>query len=185
MRGSTGTAGVVSVGVTDVRPATEADLPALVASLEQPRYFADRLVRQRHGLGVLLVAWLDAVAVGDLDGIAVGDIYLRLEGPDEDELADLRTVPLLTHLEVLPAYRKQGIGTLLMQRAEQIAWNRGGDRVALGVTEDNTDAIRLYVDRGYQLWRPVPIETYREVFRDDGGIDAVPDEPCLVYLLNR
>src|SRR5213078_2132988 len=101
MRGSTGTAGVVSVGVTDVRPATEADLPALVASLEQPRYFADRLVRQRHGLGALLVAWVD--------GMAVGDIYLRLEGPDEDELADLRTVPLLTHLEVLPAYRKQGI----------------------------------------------------------------------------
>ena len=148
-----------------------------MASLEQPRYFADRLVRQRHGLGVLLVAWLD--------GIPVGDIYLRLEGPDEDDLADLREVPLLTHLEVLPAFRKQGIGTLLMQRAERIAWDGGCDRVALGVTEDNTDAIRLYLSRGYQLWRPEPIETYREIFRDDGSIDAVPDEPCLVYVLSR
>ena len=163
--------------MTHVRAATEADLPALVATLEQPRYFADRLVRQRHGPGALLVAWLD--------GIPVGDIYLRLERPDEDELADLREVPLLTHLEVLPAYRKQGIGTLLMQRAERIAWDRGCDRVALGVTEDNTDAIRLYVNRGYVLWRPEPIETYREMFRDDGTIEAVPDEPCMVYVLSR
>src|SRR5947209_5121278 len=117
-----------------VRPATEAELPALVEGLEQRLYFTDRLARQRLGRGVLLVAWLD--------GVPVGDVYLRLEAPDEDEPADLRDVPLLSHLEVLPEHRKQGIGSLLMEHAEAIAWRRGYDRVALGVTEANTDAIR-------------------------------------------
>jgi GNAT superfamily N-acetyltransferase len=160
-----------------VRPAAEAELPALVENLEQRLYFIDRLARQRLGRGALLVAWLD--------GAPVGDVYLRLEGPDEDDLDDLRDVPLLTHLEVLPAHRKRGIGSLLMARAEAIAWRQGYDRVALGVTEDNTDAIRLYLRRGYTLWRPDPIETYREVFREDGTVHAVPDEPCLVYVRRR
>ena len=53
------------------------------------------------------------------------------------------------------------------------------------MTEDNTDAIRLYLSRGYALWRPDPIETYREIFREDGTVDAVPDEPCLVYVKRR
>jgi len=159
-----------------VRPAAEAELPAIVESLEQRLYFTDRLARQRLGRGELLVAWLD--------GTAVGDVYLRLEGADED-LADLRDAPLLSHLEVLPPHRKQGIGSLLMQCAEAMAWCRGYDRVALGVTEDNTDAIRLYLSRGYALWRPDPIETYREIFREDGTVDAVPDEPCLVYVKRR
>ena len=51
--------------------------------------------------------------------------------------------------------------------------------------DDNTDAIRLYLSCGYELWQPEPIETYREIFRDDGSIDAVPDEPCLVYVRRR
>ncbi len=163
--------------VVEVRPVTEAELPAVAEHLDQMRYFADRLAKQRQGRGVLLVAWAEHAAVGD--------IYLRLEGPDEDDLAELGDVPLLSHLEVLPEYRKQGIGTRLMQRAERIAWERGYDRIALGVTDDNTDAIRLYLSCGYELWQPEPIETYREIFRDDGSIDAVPDEPCLVYIRRR
>jgi GNAT superfamily N-acetyltransferase len=138
-----------------IRRATEADLPALTTALGQPGFFADRLAKQSERRGLLLVAWDD--------DLPVGDVYLRLEPPDEPELRELATVPLLTHLEVLPAYRKQGIGTHLMEVTEQIAWELGHKLVALGVTEDNTDAIRLYLKRGYVLWAPAPIQTYREI----------------------
>jgi ribosomal protein S18 acetylase RimI-like enzyme len=157
----------------DVRRATEADLSALVAALEQREFFADRLRKQAERRGVLLAAW-DG-------GEAVGDVYLRVEPPDEVELQQFGMVPLLTHLEVLPAYRKQGVGTRLMEAAEGIAQELGFTRIILGVTEDNTDAIRLYRKRGYELWRSEPIKTYREVYQPDGSVMNEPDDPCLVF----
>jgi GNAT superfamily N-acetyltransferase len=161
----------------DIRPVSEHELPAVVAGLDQLRYFADRLARQRLGRGVLLVAWAE--------GTAVGDVYLRLEPLDAEELADLGDAPQVTHLEVLPPNRKQGIGSALMRGVETIAWRRGYRRIALGVAADNADAVRLYQGLGYQLWRSDPISTYREVFHDDGTVTAVPDEPCLVFVLDR
>jgi ribosomal protein S18 acetylase RimI-like enzyme len=164
----------VSLSVA-VQRANEADLHALTASLDQPLFFANRLARQEEGRGVLLVAWYE--------GAPVGDVYLRLEPPDEPEL--LRSMPdvaLLTHLEVLPTHRKQGIGSRLMEMAEHTAAREGFSRMALGVTDDNTDAIRLYRERGYQPGDPQRINTYREIYRADGSVETEPDGTCLVFV---
>jgi GNAT superfamily N-acetyltransferase len=158
-----------------VRAAADEELPEIVASLEQPGFFADRMARQRAGLGVLLIAWS-----GDTP---IGDVYVRLEPADEPALRQkLPDVPLLTHLEVLPAYRKQGVGSRLMVEAEQVARSSGRDRIALGVTEDNSDALRLYRRRGYEPGDPAQIDTYREIYGDDGSVTTVPDDPCLIFI---
>jgi hypothetical protein len=55
-----GIRGPVRLGVVmatvEIRPAVDADLAALVASLQERDFFADALARQRDGRGVLLVA---------------------------------------------------------------------------------------------------------------------------------
>jgi hypothetical protein len=62
----------------EIRPGSDADLDALVASLGERDFFTDRLAQQRRGGGVLLVAWLD--------GRPVGDGFLACEPADEPEL---------------------------------------------------------------------------------------------------
>lgn len=145
-----------------VHPATPADLPALVRELGQQRYFADRLRRQRHGHGLLLVAWLGAAPVGD--------VYLRFEPADEPELRErMPGVPLLQHLEVPAGLRNRRIGSRLIRAAERVLRERGHSRLALGVALDNHDAARLYRRHGYREWPHPPIPTSSEEVRPDGS----------------
>lgn len=144
-----------------VRVATGADLPALVGSLGQERFFADRLARQRTGRGRLLVAWLA--------GVPAGDVYLWLEPAEEPELRErLPGVPLLQHLEVRDGLRNRRIGSALLQAAERWLAGQGHVRVALGVTPDNHGAARLYRRHGYREWPFPPILTSSEELRPDG-----------------
>ena len=125
--------------------ATEADLPALVADMPQQELLMDRLLRQSRGAGQLLV-------VRDNDR-PVGMVYLWREPADEPEIRErLPAVPLLMHFEVLKEYRGYGIGTRLLQEAEQRLHDAGHRRVALGVDPNNLDAVRLYRRNGYWHW---------------------------------
>jgi GNAT superfamily N-acetyltransferase len=95
----------------EVRPASDADLAALVAVLGERHWFTDRLARQQRGGGVLLVAWLD--------GRPVGEVFLECEPANEPEVRrQLPGVPRLDHLEVLGPLWGQGIGTDLIRAAE-------------------------------------------------------------------
>lgn len=49
-----------------------------------------------------------------------------------------------------PAYRGQGVGSALMQLAEQLAMKSGADALSLIVAEENVAARRLYERLGYQ-----------------------------------
>jgi GNAT superfamily N-acetyltransferase len=145
----------------EVRVATSADLPALVDSLGQERFFAERLGRQRAGRGLLLVAWLA--------GTPVGDVYLWLEPAEEPELRQrLPGVPLLQHLEVRPGHRNRRIGSALIRTAEQLLADHGHARVALGVHPANHGADRLYRRHGYREWPYPQILTSSEELRPDG-----------------
>jgi GNAT superfamily N-acetyltransferase len=133
-----------------IRPATRADLTALVAALGQPQFFADRLGRARHNGGDLLVAWLD--------GVPVGNVFLWCEALEEPELREaFPDAPLLNHLEVAPAVRGHGIGTALVRACEKAARRRGYDILLLGVGVDNPEARRLYERLGYVDWGLGPI----------------------------
>lgn len=138
------------MGDVVIRPARRADFKALVAALGQETYFADRIGRARHNLGELLVAWAG--------GVPVGDVYLWCETHEEPELREAYPgVPLLNHLEVVPEWRRRGIGTALVRAAEDAARRRGHDRLVLGVGVDNPDAKRLYERLGYLDWGGGPI----------------------------
>ncbi|MEV0379028.1 GNAT family N-acetyltransferase [Nonomuraea sp. NPDC050643] len=162
------------MGAPDIRQAVHADLPALVRSLGQKAYFTDRLTRQETGHGFLLVAW-EA-------GVAVGDVYVWLAPAEEPELrALLPGVALLTHLEVVSWRRNEGIGSLLLQAAEQRLAAIHHTKVALGVGLDNLDAQRLYRRRGYVEWRHGPVATTDVVYHANGRHELRP-ELCRILI---
>jgi GNAT superfamily N-acetyltransferase len=152
-----------------IRPASYQDLPALIAELGQEHHFRDCLARQDAGQGVLLMALID--------NVPVGDAFLRLEPAEEPELRErLPGVPLLQHLEVHPSSRGRLIGTRLLGVAEQLLREvHGADRVALGVGLDSRDAIRLYQRQGYREWPYPPIATTRIEYLPDGTPRYAPD----------
>ncbi|MEA5619477.1 GNAT family N-acetyltransferase [Cronbergia sp. UHCC 0137] len=53
-------------------------------------------------------------------------------------------------LYVVPEYRRQGIGTALMNHVENWAKQRGDRQIGLQVFDSNTPAINLYHQLGYQ-----------------------------------
>ena len=60
-------------------------------------------------------------------------------------------IPEISDLNVLPTYRKKGIGTALIKKCEKIARDHGHFKVGLGVgmTRDYGSAQRLYFHLGY------------------------------------
>ncbi|MBL1177358.1 GNAT family N-acetyltransferase [Pantanalinema sp. GBBB05] len=63
-------------------------------------------------------------------------------------------------LYVRPAYRRQGLGTALMQHAEDWARARGDRQIGLQVFQTNQPALSLYHHLGYQtqsLWMVKPL----------------------------
>ncbi len=128
-----------------IRIAEPGDLDVLTASMGQRAFFGDRLDRQGRGGGVLLVAVCA--------GVVVGDVYVSWEPPGEPQLVThLPGVPSLVHLEVAPGFRRRGIGTCLVGRAEAEAMRRGARRLLLGVEGANRGARRLYERLGYVEW---------------------------------
>jgi GNAT superfamily N-acetyltransferase len=70
--------------------------------------------------------------------------------PDYDSFAQ-KNIPEISDLNVLPAHRKHGIGSALINACETMAKERGYTNIGLGVgmTADYGDAQRLYVRLGY------------------------------------
>lgn len=58
---------------------------------------------------------------------------------------------MVYHLAVAQAYRRQGIGEMLMHALEQRLREKGCIRFYLLVTRDNAEAIRFYEKRGWKL----------------------------------
>ena len=128
-----------------VREATEKDLPALEWGGEFSRF---RLVYQRamkeanRGRQTLLVA-----ECGDN---IVGQLFILFNTVH----ADPRPVPYTGYLysfRVKPPFRNQGIGGLLITRAEEILLEKDFRRVLIGVAKINDGARRLYERQGYRI----------------------------------
>ena len=148
-----------------VRRMHDSDLVSVVAAMGQRHYFADRLARQAAGHGVVLLA-LDG-------GNVVGDVYVWLSPADEPELREhLPGVPLLNHLEVLPARQSRGIGTRIIAAAERTVYDLAYHRLALGVGVDNPRARKLYERLGYVDWGHGTVDTRYDIHRDDGRVDT-------------
>ena len=127
-----------------IRPATETDIPALVA-LEQGFPEDDRFpVRTwRRLLRGQSMAYA-AVSNGEICGAAV---YLYRTGTK---------VARLYSLTVAPSHRGQGIASALMAAGEADAQARGCDRVRLEVRLSNAAAIRLYERHDFRVMAKIP-----------------------------
>jgi GNAT superfamily N-acetyltransferase len=145
----------------------------LVRAFGQEEYFRDRLGRQVAGRGMMLTAWLAAQPVGA--------VYLWQEPAEEPEIRHhLPTVPLLNHLEVLPTWRNQGIGTQLINAAERVLAESGARTVALAVELRNADAERLYLRLGYRRWGLPPVACLTDI--SSNGDRASTVEVCNVLV---
>lgn len=77
--------------------------------------------------------------------------YLTVKWKSDYPHFNTNNIPEISDLNVLPKYRKKGIGTILITKGEQIAKDRGCGEIGLGVgmTRDYGNAQRLYPRLGY------------------------------------
>jgi GNAT superfamily N-acetyltransferase len=101
------------------------------------------------------------VFVATVDGEFAGYVTLTWEPPYDHGPG----VPEIQDLNVLPAYRRRGIGNALMDAAEARAGERSSVLgIGVGLYADYGSAQRMYVRRGYLPdgrglmydWKPVP-----------------------------
>jgi ribosomal protein S18 acetylase RimI-like enzyme len=90
----------------------------------------------------------DSMLVAVLSGDIAGAVSVRwTAGCDPPH-------PWLYGLHVAPRIRRQGAGRALMRAAEDIARQRGADRMTLDVDIGDTRALAFYEVLGYQVVRP-------------------------------
>ena len=83
-----------------------------------------------------------------LDGIVVGRIYFFKNLSDKDG-ADGTKRGYICNLHVLREYRKQGIGTALINTIKERGREIGFSHITLGVDEDELANVRLYKNLGF------------------------------------
>lgn len=133
-----------------IREAEEDDLRALEWEGRYQHY--RRLYRRamneaKRGRRILLVA--------EADEQIVGQIFLQLASARK-ELADGGSSGYLYAFRVRPDFRNRGIGSMLLDAAEEALRNRSFQRAVIAVARDNEDALRLYERRGYQQFAEDP-----------------------------
>ncbi len=89
------------------------------------------------------------IFVAKINGTFCG--YVTLKWQTNHQPFSRNNIPEISDLNVLPQYRKMGIGTKLIQACEQIAKERAYTEIGIGVgmTQDYGNAQRLYVHLGY------------------------------------
>jgi GNAT superfamily N-acetyltransferase len=92
-------------------------------------------------------------------------------------------IPEIQDLNVLPTFRRRGIGTLLLDHAEaEIAHRSNIVGIGVGLHPGYNDAHRLYVKRGYiPDGRGV---TYKDCYLREGD-QVVLDDDLLLHLVKR
>jgi ribosomal protein S18 acetylase RimI-like enzyme len=154
----------------NIRPATAADLPAigrLGALLVRthhdfdPKRFLAATSQTEHAYGSFLGTQLDdpniIILVADRDGEVIGYTYAGVEGNDYMSLRGPAGV--VYDIVVDPAYRKQGVGRMLLDATLEELKARGAPRVVLSTAEKNAPAQRLFDRAGF---RRTMIEMTRE-----------------------
>lgn len=99
--------------------------------------FETAFARHLRGENIMLVA--------DLKGFPAGQAWIDLTKHQPQQIGYIWAV------RVFPVLRDLGIGTLLMEAAEQVLVQRDVAVAEVGVEKDNPDARRLYERLGYVM----------------------------------
>jgi len=128
-----------------IRECAVTDIEVLERHMPTPagQVHAHHFAQQQDGRWTYLIAWDD-------DSVPLGVCVIRWDGWIEEELlAGSLDVPRLTNLQVHGARRGRGVGTALIESAEEKVRARGFSRVGIAVADDNPKAARLYGRLGY------------------------------------
>lgn len=123
---------------------------------------AQHFAQQEAGRWTYMIAWAD-------DSVPVGVGVIRWDGwAEQAAIAAYPDCPELTNLEVHTAQRGRGVGTALIQSAEDRVRARGFSRVGVGVADDNPKTAMLparlgYADTGLR-------SESRYLYPDDAGV---------------
>lgn len=173
----------------EIRPATPDDEPRLIeiqhssaihhATIDPDRWQATSLedsAAARRFWHAQMPRDEGIVAVAP-DGTLVGMIELWLKRPRDLRGARIPRVKVDLGLAVAPDWRGRGVGTALLDAAEDWARAHGAERMVLDLDVHNTGAQRLYERHGYQV----------EALAMDKAIEPDPatrDEPGVVRNAN-
>ncbi|HLV98159.1 MAG TPA: GNAT family N-acetyltransferase [Ktedonobacterales bacterium] len=88
--------------------------------------------------------------VAETDNQVVGLICVWLEREPDSFLTNLAGYAYISDLVVLPAYRRRGIGTVLLQQAEAYALEQGATALKINVLAKNSAAYTAYHKAGFR-----------------------------------
>ncbi len=83
----------------------------------------------------------ESIVVAEIGDLVVGCMFVVFEP----------WAHLIYHMAVDSNFRNKGIGTALMQYAEDLIKERGGEYITGYVMSENVDALRMYERRGYEF----------------------------------
>ncbi|TET81347.1 MAG: GNAT family N-acetyltransferase [Anaerolineales bacterium] len=157
-----------------IRPAQEADLPALEWGGEYRRYrqlYQRAMWEANQGRRALFVV--------EVEGEIVGQIFVQF-GCNRLELNDKSSIGYIQSFRIKPAFRNLGIGTRLINQAEDVLRDRKFHRAVVAVAQENRAARRLYERLGYTVFAEDPGQWS---YVDDHGQLQYVSEPA--YLLQK
>jgi ribosomal protein S18 acetylase RimI-like enzyme len=88
--------------------------------------------------------------VAEVEGRIAGFVCVWLEGEPESYLTSLAPYAYISDLVVLPAYRRHGLGSALLARAEAFAKEQGARALRINVLTRNAGAWALYSKAGFR-----------------------------------
>lgn len=130
-----------------LRPIESSDISLIVYAFELAQWpkpaeiFERYLLEQTHHQRVVWLAFKNQQFAG----------YITLKWQSNYASFRAENIPEIMDLNVLPSFQKQGVGSFLMDHAEQEAF-KGHDTVGLGtgLYADYGQAMKMYINRGYK-----------------------------------
>lgn len=92
------------------------------------------------------------VFVAEVNQQVVGFVCVWGKVPSEELDEEPSEYAYISDLVVLPAYRGQGLGQRLLQKAEAHARGQGAAALQIGVLAANTGAVNLYQRQGFRAY---------------------------------
>jgi ribosomal protein S18 acetylase RimI-like enzyme len=154
-----------------IRFAHEIDLPGLEWDGQYAQYrrvFRHTFAETLSGKRIMLVA--------DAGQLIVGQVFLQLSSADR-QFADGVSRAYLYSLRVRPEWQGRGLGTRLIDAAEQELRARSFAVAVISAGKDNPRALQLYQRLGYRIFAEDPGVWY---FVDVNGQPQSAEEPCWV-----
>ena len=154
-----------------IREVRESDLHALEWDGEFKhfrRLYRHALDEAKLGRRILLVV--------ENEGEILGQIFIHLKSKWNHHFAPDRT-GYLHSFRVKPRFRMMGIGTSLLQEAEERLLDYGFSRAIISVAKDNVPARLMYEKLGYTIFAEDPGELS---YFDDNGVLQNIIEPSFI-----